>query len=105
MNKWAADPKKFYPGMPTVTYDDPKNTYNAYWRGPCWMNVAYFAIKGLYDYGHRKTAMDIRNTLLKWMADDESIHENYDPKTGEPLKSPHFSWSAAFAIEMILEMK
>lgn len=105
MEKLAADPKKFYPGMPTVTYDDPNLEYDGYWRGPTWMNVAYFAVKGLYDYGFRKTAMEIRETMLKWMAREASIHENYDPTTGEPLRAADFSWSAAFAIEFILEFQ
>ena len=105
MNVLASDPEKLFPGMPTVSYDDPEYKEDSYWRGPTWINVAYFAAKGLYDYGFRKTSMTIRDTLLNWMAKDESIHENYDGKTGAPLCSAEFSWSSAFAMEMILEMR
>ena len=105
LEKLAADPKKLYPCMPTVSLDHPKMNPVGYWRGSVWMNVAYFAIKGLYDYGLRKTAMDIRNTLLDWMDRDESIHENYNPLTGEGKCAPEFSWSCVFAMEMVLEMK
>jgi putative isomerase len=91
--------------MPTVALDHPKMNPVGYWRGSVWMNVAYFAIKGLYDYGFRKTAMGIRNTLLDWMDRDESIHENYNPLTGEGKCAPDFSWSCVFAMEMVLEMK
>ncbi len=105
VEKYAADPKKLYPCMPTVSLDHPKMKPLGYWRGSVWMNVAYFAIKGLYDYGFRQTAMGIRETLLDWMDRDESIHENYNPLTGEGKCNTDFSWSCVFAMEMILEMK
>ena len=105
LEKLAADPAKLYPCMPTVSLDHPKMNPVGYWRGSVWMNVAYFAIKGLYDYGFRKTAMGIRDTLLDWMDRDESIHENYNPLTGEGKCAPDFSWSCVFAMEMVLEMK
>ena len=91
--------------MPTVALDHPKMNPVGYWRGSVWMNVAYFAIKGLYDYGFKNTAMDIRNTLLDWIDRDETIHENYNPITGEGKCSPEFSWSCVFAMEMVLEIK
>ncbi len=105
LEKFAADPKKLYPCMPTVSLDHPKMDPLGYWRGSVWMNVAYFAIKGLYDYGFRKTAMGIRDTLLDWMDRDETIHENYNPITGEGKCGRDFSWSCVFAMEMVLEMK
>ena len=105
MEKYATDKTKLYPCMPTVAFDHPKMNPTGYWRGSVWMNVAYFAIKGLYDYGFTKTAMDIRNTLLDWIDKDETIHENYNPLTGEGKCSPEFSWSCVFAMEMVLEIK
>lgn len=105
LERYAADPTKLYPCMPTVSLDHPKLKPLGYWRGSVWMNVAYFAIKGLYDYGLRDTAMGIRNTLLDWMDRDETIHENYNPLTGEGKCNPDFSWSCVFAMEMVLEMR
>ena len=103
--RYASDANKLYPCMPTVALDHPKMNPTGYWRGSVWMNVAYFAMKGLYDYGFRTVSMDIRNTLLNWMDADETIHENYNPITGEGKCSPDFSWSCVFAMEMVLEMK
>lgn len=103
--KLAADETKLYPSMPSVSFDNPKFSLKGYWRGPVWMNIAYFAAKGLYDYGFRTVAMGIRDTLLDWMDKDETIHENYVATTGAPNCNPDFSWSAVFAIEFILEMK
>ncbi len=105
MKKYATDPQKLYPCMPTVAFDHPQMNPMGYWRGSVWMNVAYFAIKGLYDYGYRNTAMEIRNTLLDWIDRDETVHENYNPITGEGKCSPEFSWSCVFAMELVLEMR
>lgn len=105
IERYARDPKKLYPCMPTVAFDHPKFDAHGYWRGPVWMNTAYFAIKGLYDYGFRKTAMEIRETLLNWMDRDETIHENYNPITGAGKCAPDFSWSCVFAMEMILKIR
>ena len=104
VERFAKDPNKLYPCMPTVAFDHPKMNEHGYWRGPVWMNVAYFAIKGLYDYGFRETAMKIRETLLDWMDKDPSIHENYNPYTGRGRCASEFSWSCVFAMEMIFEM-
>ena len=99
MNKIAI--KNFLPGMPTVSYNHPSYSTD-YWRGPCWLNVAYFAAKGLKDYGFDETAQTIRSTILKWVYEDgEFIHENYDAITGEGLCVNQFSWSCVFVLEFI----
>lgn len=94
--------KHFMPSMPTVAYDD-KSYSNDYWRGPCWLNVAYFAAKGLKDYGFTETAETIKETILDNVKNDgEFIHENYDSLTGKGLCCDHFSWSCVFVMEFIL---
>lgn len=103
--RFARDPKKLYPCMPTVAFDDPKMDPVGYWRGSVWMNVAYFAIKGLYDYGFTDTAIEIKDTLLNWMDKTRSIFENYNPITGEGKCAADFSWSCVFAMEMIFEIQ
>lgn len=93
---------KFGFGMPTVSYDNPNYSTN-YWRGPTWLNVAYFAAKGLKNYHFDDTADKIRDTILKWVENDgDKIHENYNSKTGEGECAEYFSWSAVFVIEFIL---
>ena len=103
MNQIAID--HFLPGMPTVAYDDPSYSRD-YWRGPCWLNVAFFAAKGLYDYGFIDSARTIKDTILTWVENDgDYIHENYDAKTGEGLCYPEFSWSSVFVREFIKQIK
>lgn len=102
---WCAQiaQKKFSYGMPTVAYDDPEHSAG-YWRGLTWLNVAYFAAKGLKDYGYCQLADRIRDTILGWVEQDgDRIHENYNSITGEGCGAKHFSWSAVFVLEFILD--
>lgn len=105
MARLACDPRKFYPGMPTVAYDHPAFSTD-YWRGQTWLNVAYFAVKGLWDYGFTKTAGEIREFLLSMIFDClPGIYENYDTVNRRGKFNPSFSWSAAFTIELVLTMR
>ena len=101
MNRIASDKNKFFSGMPSVAYDNPCYSTD-YWRGPTWLNIAYFAAKGLKNYGF-DTADSIKDTILSWCDHDKrGIFENYNSLTGEGLYCDHFSWSSAFIIEFIL---
>ena len=104
MAKLAADPQKFFPGMPTAAYDTPGFNPRDIWRGPVWLNTAYFALKGLKDYGYSDLANNMRSTILGWVSKDNSaLREYYDSKTGEGLAARSFGWSAVFTIAFILD--
>jgi putative isomerase len=102
MAELAAHPSHFYPGMPTVSYMNAGYS-NDMWRGPCWLNTAYFALKGLHRYGHVEVAGEIRETILEWCELEPHLREYYDAKTGEGLNAVDFGWTAAFLIELILD--
>lgn len=86
--------------MPTVSYDHPSYS-NDYWRGPTWLNVAYFAAKGLKNYNFN-VAEKIRDNVLDMCYNQrDGIYENYDSITGKGLYCNHFSWSSVFIIEFI----
>ena len=105
MHRLARDTSKFYPGMPSVAYDD-KGHDKDYWRGLTWLNVAYFAVRGLYDYGYVDTAREIKEYILNMCYDLlPDIFENYDSLERKGCGCEHFSWSSAFIIEFILEIK
>lgn len=102
------DTTKFatYIPFPTLSADHPKFKPNGgYWRGPVWLDQAYFAIKGLSNYGYNEDAMRFSNQLfdrLEGLKDtDAPIWENYHPLTGEGLESRHFSWSAAHLLMLL----
>jgi putative isomerase len=102
--KIAATPEKFFPGMPCVAYDTPGYNSRDYWRGPTWINISYFALKGLKDYGYGAMAEQIRATLLDWMTiEKSSLHEYYDSRTGAGLGAQTYGWTGSFAIAFILD--
>ncbi len=99
----AADPHKFFPGMPTAAYDTPGFESHGYWRGSAWLNTSFFALKGLEQYGYANTAEAMRSRLLGWIARDPSIREYYDSSDGTGYGAKGFGWSAAFTIAFILD--
>lgn len=93
------DPAKFstYIPFPTVSRDNPH--YNSgYWRGPVWLDQAWFAVRALRNYGYHEEADMFTARLFdrpRGLKDSgDPIRENYHPETGEGLKVSHFSWSA-----------
>ena len=103
MCKLASNPDKLYPFMPSVSYDNPQYSLD-YWRGPVWLNIAYFAAKGLKNYGFKDVANDIKEAILNMVNNDKNgIFENYDSKLQKGIFCDNFSWSAAFIIEFILD--
>lgn len=94
------DTAKFntYIPFPTAAADNPKFMPKGYWRGPIWLDQTYFAIKGLRNYGYHQQADEYTRHVfdrLDGLKESAPIHENYGTHTGERLKAPHFSWSAA----------
>lgn len=103
MAEVAADPAKLSPGFPTVAYDDPEYRSDKYWRGPMWLNTAYFALKGLKWNGYVELADAGRDTVLAWCSQNtDYIYEYYDSTTGKGFGKKQFGWSAAFILQFIL---
>lgn len=101
MNRLANDKNKFAFAMPTVSYDNAEFSRD-YWRGPTWLNVAYFAAKGLKNYGF-DAGDKIKNAILTMCSEEKrGIFENYDSPTGTGLCCDGFGWSAVFVTEFIL---
>jgi len=103
------DPKKFYTKVPfqTMSADHPRfDPLKGYWRGPNWLDQAYFGVKGLRNYGFNEEAnaatLQILTGAQGVMVDGKSIRENYHPITGEGLNAQNFSWSAAHIIMLLL---
>lgn len=102
--RMAADPLKFFPGMPTAAYDTPGYSSHGYWRGSAWVNTSFFALKGLQEYGYTSLAATMRSKLLSWIAHDPTtICEYYDSRNGVCAGAKAYGWSAAFTIAFILD--
>jgi len=104
------NPLKFYTKVPfqTMSADHPKfDPLNGYWRGPNWLDQAYFGVQGLRNYGFNEDADKATIQILAGadgvLEKGKSIRENYHPITGEGLNAENFSWSAAHIIMLLTD--
>ena len=96
---------KFNSVMPlgTAALDNPKFQSGAYWRGPVWMDQAYFGVQGLKNYGYMEEAVELGFKLIYnggGLIGEGTIRENYNPLTGKGLDATNFSWSSAVYLLM-----
>lgn len=100
----AQSPEKFYPMMPSVSYDSPAYTSGDYFRGPTWLNTSYMAVDGLRKYGYTELADGYRERLLDMCAaETNGLFEYYDSQNGEGRGACGYGWTAAFLIRFLLE--
>lgn len=101
------DPKKFATRMPfpTLAADDPHfSPVKGYWRGPVWLDQAYFGVEALRRHGYAQQADEMARRLVlnaRGLTAQAPFYENYDPLTGNGYQSPNFSWSAAAYVLML----
>lgn len=93
--------------FPTLVADHHKfNPLKGYWRGPVWLDQAYFGVQALKNYGYKQDADALTQKLLnnaEGLLQDAPIRENYHPITGEGLNANHFSWSAAHYLLLLTD--
>lgn len=102
------NPELFNTKVPfqTLSASHPKfKPDGGYWRGPNWLDQAYFGVMGLKNYGYYQEANEAIYKLIHQaegvIEKGKSIRENYNPITGEGLESENFSWSAAHYLLLI----
>lgn len=71
-----------------------------YWRGPVWVNVNWFLIRGLQANGLDEDAATLREHTLDLVM-RHGMFEFYDPRTGRGLGSSEFSWTAALTLDLL----
>lgn len=103
------DPEHFATYIPFPTVSKSNHAYlTGYWRGPVWLDQAFFGISGLRKYGYEEDAIQFTKQLIDnaegLKGAQGPIRENYNPETGEGMKVNHFSWSAAHLLMMLWEM-
>jgi mannosylglycerate hydrolase len=84
----------------TVSKSSPAFDARRYWRGPVWINVNWFLIRGLARVGLAAEAEELRELTLR-LVSVSGFNEYYHPSTGEPLGSSEFSWSAALTLDLL----
>lgn len=110
VRKTMLDEKKFatHIPFPTLAADHPKFTpEKGYWRGPIWLDQAYFGVQALKNYGFNEDANKMAKRIIDntqgFVGATDPIRENYQPLTGKGLKAKHFSWSAAHLLMLMTE--
>jgi putative isomerase len=68
------------------------------WLGPIWIVVQYIVFRGLMDYGMQGTATELARRTLDLLGRDllktGTLHEYYEPSTGEPVMNGGFiNWN------------
>lgn len=115
---WSKNP------LSTISQQEPSYS-NDMWRGGVWLNLNYFVIKGLKNYGYDEIADVLRTKTLdmvnKWYKKTGVIFEFYDPedkivpyrcdRKGKCPNNPDwrkkvhsicdFNWSASFTLLLI----
>ena len=100
------NPRIFNTKIPFPTLDASHSEFNpekGYWRGPVWMDQAYFALMGMKKYGFENEVLKLTSKLFNEIQ-YPALYENYHPITGEGLNSPHFSWTASHLYLMYIEI-
>ena len=73
-----------------------------YWRGPVWININWFLMHGLADYGYVAQAEHLRQTIVD-LCYEQGFYEYYDPLTGAGQGSDLFSWTAALLLDVLMD--
>jgi glycogen debranching enzyme len=88
-------------GYPIASYWPKASEFSEklYWRGPVWININWFLIKGLKRYGYDAKAEEIRQKTIE-LIEKNGFFEYFNPKTGEGYGEDNFSWTAALYIDL-----
>ena len=103
-------PERFGPSarapwaVTTVSKESPDFDQRNYWRGPVWINVNWFFVRGLERYGLRAEADELRRLTLD-LVSASGFWEYYEPTTGAGLGTGEFSWSAALTLDLLRDVR
>lgn len=105
MVRHITDPDTFWSpnGVRTLSCDEKMYNLEATqnpsnWLGPIWIIVQYAVFRALLNYGYRSEAEALCENVLNMLGDDlrktGTLHEFYNPETGEPIYNPDFiNWN------------
>ena len=88
--------------FPVVAYSSEKYDAGNYWRGPVWFNIAYFMLGILDRYGYHNERDLSRDRLLKLIEQNHAFGEYFNTQTGVSGKAPEYGWTAAVAIQLLV---
>jgi len=101
--EYAPDSRVRY-WITTTSQTEPTWDARRYWRGPVWIILNWLLADGLRRYGFDDLADALRRDSLELMA-RSGFREYYDPRDGAGCGSTDFSWSAALALEFLIDLE
>ncbi len=114
--KHITDPETFwsFSGIRSLSYDEkmydltPTNNPSN-WLGGIWIIVQYAVFRGMMNYGYQKEAAELCNNVMRLLGNDlrqtGTLHEYYNPETGEPVVNGDFiNWNI-LALNMADELE
>jgi len=81
-------------GFASETLTSRYYTPDGYWLGPIWAPASMLLAEGLDSIGQRQLAHDLRTDFCT-MAQESGMSENFDAKTGAPLRDPAYTWTSS----------
>jgi putative isomerase len=92
--------------LPSISRDDPAYS-NQYWRGRIWGPMNFLVYLGMrnYDLAKERAALidRSRQLLLKSFNLDRTVHENYNPESGDGTSDDYYHWGALLGFMTFLE--
>jgi len=75
---------------------NPKGALAALWRGPIWICMAWYIVKGLQHHGYADAATHATERLAE-MVQRAGFREQYNPLTGRAYGAKNFGWTTLVA--------
>jgi glucosylglycerate hydrolase len=100
--QWAGHPALRWALPPSTTPHSPEFDPACYWRGPSWPFFTWLLCWALRREGEASVASRFGSATLDQLADG-TFAEYYNPMTGAPLGSRNQSWTAAVALDWLLD--
>lgn len=91
-------------GLATESPQSPKYEADGYWRGPIWAPSTYLIYDGLAHAGETKLAHTIAERFCELCLHSPGFWENYDALTGQGLRCPGYSWTAAVFLLLAMDL-
>ena len=105
VDKMLTSQKKFWTKFPVPTA--PKGSVRfsptKYWRGTVWININWFIVIGLLQYGYFKLAKELTEKSID-LVKKSGFREYYNPNNGDGLGAKDFSWTTLI-LDMLKELE
>ncbi|QTX03942.1 MGH1-like glycoside hydrolase domain-containing protein [Agromyces archimandritae] len=88
--------------VPSSDASAPEFDPALYWRGPAWFNTNWMLLRALWGAGCEDLAERLV-PLFTEVAAEVGFPEYVDPRDGTPRGTRSFSWTAALAVDVIME--